>query len=239
MEIVPSTSITNNSLLNFKIVLLGEGAVGKTSLMLRYVENKFNPQHVSTLQASFLNKKLNVDGQTIELNIWDTAGQEKFHALGPIYYRDSHGALLIYDITDIHSFEKARNAMLPSRYTVILILVKMWVKELKRMLGDDVYLMIIGNKVDLERNRNVDINEAVGYAKSIGAEHFETSAKDNTGVTQVFDYLVKDLVERAKHLQLQGTDVTSYYGTSRRNDLLIVDDPPPVKNLVVLASNCQ
>ncbi|KAM3718525.1 Ras-related protein [Dirofilaria immitis] len=213
MEIVPSTSITNNSLLNFKIVLLGEGAVGKTSLMLRYVENKFNPQHVSTLQASFLNKKLNVDGQTIELNIWDTAGQEKFHALGPIYYRDSHGALLIYDITDIHSFEK----------------VKMWVKELKRMLGDDVYLMIIGNKVDLERNRNVDINEAVGYAKSIGAEHFETSAKDNTGVTQVFDYLVKDLVERAKHLQLQGTDVTSYYGTSRRNDLLIVDDPPPVK----------
>ncbi|VDO76312.1 unnamed protein product [Onchocerca flexuosa] len=76
--------------------------------MLRYVENKFNPQHVSTLQASFLNKKLNVDGQTIELNIWDTAGQEKFHALGPIYYRDSHGALLIYDITDTHSFEKAR-----------------------------------------------------------------------------------------------------------------------------------
>ncbi|VBB32217.1 unnamed protein product [Acanthocheilonema viteae] len=199
METVPSTSMANNLLLNFKIVLLGEGAVGKTSLMLRYVENKFNPQHVSTLQASFVSKKLHVDGQTVELNIWDTAGQEKFHALGPIYYRDSHGALL----------------------------VKMWVKELKRILGDDVYLMIIGNKVDLERNRNVEINEATGYAKSIGAEHFETSAKDNIGVTQVFDYLVKDLIERARHSQFRGTDL--HYGVSRRNDLLIIDDPPPVK----------
>ncbi|VDM12144.1 unnamed protein product [Wuchereria bancrofti] len=180
------------------IVLLGEGAVGKTSLMLRYVENKFSPQHVSTLQASFLSKKLHVDGQAVVLNIWDTAGQEKFHALGPIYYRDSHGALLIYDVTDTNSFEKA---------------------------------LIIGNKVDLERNRNVDTDEAIGYAKSIGAEHFETSAKDNIGVTQVFDYLVKGLVERAQHSKFQGTAVTSssHYGASRRNDLLIIDDPPPVK----------
>ncbi|KAK6104557.1 Ras family protein [Brugia pahangi] len=215
METVPSTSITSSSLFNFKIVLLGEGAVGKTSLMLRYVENKFSPQHVSTLQASFLSKKLCVDGQTVVLNIWDTAGQEKFHALGPIYYRDSHGALLIYDVTDSHSFEK----------------VKMWVKELKRMLGDDVYLMIIGNKMDLERNRNVNTDEAIGYAKSIGAKYFETSAKDNIGVTQVFDYLVKGLVERAQHSKFQGIDITSssHYGASRRNDLLIIDDPPPVK----------
>jgi small GTP-binding protein len=83
----------------FKVVLLGEGAVGKSSMMLRYVENKFNPRHLSTIQASFATKKLNIDGRDVELNIWDTAGQEKFHALGPIYYRDSHGALLIYDIT--------------------------------------------------------------------------------------------------------------------------------------------
>ncbi|VDK83749.1 unnamed protein product [Onchocerca ochengi] len=105
----------------------------------------------------------------------------------------------------------------------------MWVKELKRMLGDDVFLVIIGNKMDLERNRNVDTNEAIEYAKSINAEHFETSAKDNIGVTQVFDYLVKGLVERARYSQFQDTDVTSHYGASRRNDLLIIDDPPTVK----------
>eukprot|EP00057_Strongylocentrotus_purpuratus_P012963 XP_011667437.1 PREDICTED: ras-related protein Rab-21 [Strongylocentrotus purpuratus] len=91
---------------NFKVVLLGEGCVGKTSLVLRYVENKFNDKHITTLQASFLNKKLNIGGKRVNLDIWDTAGQERFHALGPIYYRDSNGAILVYDITDEDSFTK-------------------------------------------------------------------------------------------------------------------------------------
>ncbi|KAK8784590.1 hypothetical protein V5799_009044 [Amblyomma americanum] len=92
----------------FKVVLLGEGCVGKTSLVLRYVENKFNDKHLSTLQASYLDKRLNIAGERVHLAIWDTAGQEKFHALGPIYYRDSNGAVLVYDITDEGSFLKVR-----------------------------------------------------------------------------------------------------------------------------------
>lgn len=122
-----SSSTSGNQ--NFKIVLLGEGAVGKTSIVLRYVEDKFNDKHISTLQvsircslkfwynvktcsnyyrfqASFLNKKLNISGKRVNLAIWDTAGQEKFHALGPIYYRMSNGAILVYDITDEDSFQK-------------------------------------------------------------------------------------------------------------------------------------
>eukprot|EP00122_Pirum_gemmata_P000629 Pgem_evm2s556 len=86
--------------LNFKVVLLGEGCVGKTSLVLRYCQNSFNEKHVSTLQAHFLEKRLNIDRKRVVISIWDTAGQERFHALGPIYYRDSHGAILVYDITD-------------------------------------------------------------------------------------------------------------------------------------------
>jgi Ras-related protein Rab-21 len=129
---------------NFKVVLLGEGCVGKTSLVLRYVEDKFNSSHVTTVQASFLNKKLNIDGKRINLAIWDTAGQEKFHALGPIYYRSSNGAVLVYDITDEDSFQK----------------VKSWVKELRKMLGADICLVIAGNKTDLEKNRNVSLEEA-------------------------------------------------------------------------------
>jgi Ras-related protein Rab-21 len=91
---------------NFKVVLLGEGCVGKTSLVMRYVEDVFNTKHVTTLQASFLNKKISLAGRRINLSIWDTAGQERFHALGPIYYRASNGAILVYDITDQDSFEK-------------------------------------------------------------------------------------------------------------------------------------
>lgn len=95
-------------------------------------------------QASFLVKKINIGGKRINLSIWDTAGQEKFHALGPIYYRGSNGAILVYDITDEDSFQKVKN----------------WVKELRKMLGADICLMIAGNKTDLEKERHVTIEEA-------------------------------------------------------------------------------
>lgn len=163
---------------NFKVVLLGEGCVGKTSLVLRYVEDKFNTKHISTLQASFLNKKINVDGRTVRMALWDTAGQEKFHALGPIYYRSSNGAILVYDITDEDSFQK----------------VKKWIKELKKMLGADITLAIVGNKIDLERDRHVDPEMAQSYADGVGATHYETSAKNNVGVEEVFVGLTKQMV---------------------------------------------
>lgn len=91
-----------------------------------------------------MNKKLNIDGSRINLSIWDTAGQEKFHALGPIYYRSSNGAVLVYDITDQDSFQKVKN----------------WVKELRKMLGTDICLVIVGNKSDLEKDRTVELEES-------------------------------------------------------------------------------
>lgn len=104
----------------------------------------FVPKKKKTFQASFLTKKLNIDGKRVNLSIWDTAGQEKFHALGPIYYRASNGAILVYDITDEDSFQK----------------VKSWVKELRKILGTDICLVIVGNKTDLEKDRNVTLEEA-------------------------------------------------------------------------------
>jgi Ras-related protein Rab-21 len=92
----------------FKIVLLGEGRVGKTSILLRYTKGEYNDRQTSTLQASYIDKKISIGGNNIQLSIWDTAGQERFHALGPIYYRDADGALLVYDITDIESFTKVK-----------------------------------------------------------------------------------------------------------------------------------
>ena len=88
------------SVQRFKIVLLGEGRVGKTSILLRYINGEYNDKQVSTLQASYLDKRITVNGDSAQLSVWDTAGQERFHALGPIYYRDADAALLVYDITD-------------------------------------------------------------------------------------------------------------------------------------------
>jgi len=162
----------------FKIVLLGEGRVGKTSLVLRYTQNKFDEKTPSTIQASFQTKMLTVDGQSLTLAVWDTAGQERFHALGPIYYRDANGALLVYDITDNDSFARVQN----------------WVKELRKMLGTDIVLAIAGNKCDLERNRVVPIDKAEAFALSVGARHYSTSAKLNKGVDELFLDLTKRML---------------------------------------------
>lgn len=191
---------------NFKVVLLGEGCVGKTSIVLRYVEDKFNPQHISTLQASFLTKKVTLEnGTKVQLNIWDTAGQERFHALGPIYYRGSHGAILVYDITDQDSFQKVKN----------------WVKELKRMLGSEIILVITGNKIDLEEQRTVMEDEAVAYAESVGAHYFETSAKTNDNVEEVFVELTRLMVQHAQQTNQKQRTLTHQQFGQRR---LIVED---------------
>lgn len=189
---------------NFKVVLLGEGCVGKTSLVLRYVENKFNDKHLTTLQASFLSKKLNIGGKRVNLAIWDTAGQERFHALGPIYYRDSNGAILVYDITDEDSFQKVKN----------------WVKELRRMLGQDVCLCIAGNKTDLEKNRHVTVEEAESYAATVGAKHFHTSAKMNKGIEELFLDLSKSMMEKGDGTLTRGKSGTS----NRKSAVMVVDD---------------
>ena len=153
--------------MRLKIVLLGEGRVGKTSILLRYVRGHYQEKQQSTLQASYLDKRIDLGGgQNAQLSVWDTAGQERFHALGPIYYRDADGALLVYDITDLESFSKVRK----------------WIKELRKIVGNDIAITIAGNKADLERNRQVDEKEVFAYAASVGATHFYTSAKQNMGL---------------------------------------------------------
>eukprot|EP00986_Skeletonema_menzelii_P015478 scaffold11881_cov149-Skeletonema_menzelii.AAC.5 len=167
---------------HYKVVLLGEGRVGKTSILLRFVENKYIEGRPSTLTASYLNKHVIVDDKReAQLSIWDTAGQERFHSLGPIYYRDAKGAILVYDITDESTFDR----------------VKSWTKELRKMVGDNtkICITIVGNKTDLERHRVVSQESANEYADSVGANFFEVSAKTGRGVENVFQELTKVLLD--------------------------------------------
>uniref|UniRef100_A0A2K6CXU3 Ras-related protein Rab-21 n=1 Tax=Macaca nemestrina TaxID=9545 RepID=A0A2K6CXU3_MACNE len=185
---------------SFKVVLLGEGCVGKTSLVLRYCENKFNDKHITTLQASFLTKKLNIGGKRVNLAIWDTAGQERFHALGPIYYRDSNGAILVYDITDEDSFQKVKN----------------WVKELRKMLGNEICLCIVGKHLTFFLKK---------YAESVGAKHYHTSAKQNKGIEELFLDLCKRMIETAQVDERAKGNGSSQPGTARRGVQIIDDEP--------------
>jgi len=209
MENSPPSSVNAVPLEKFKVVLLGEGCVGKTSLVLRYVENKFNPRHVTTLQASFFTKRLNLAGsKRVELSIWDTAGQERFHALGPVYYRGSHGALLVYDVTDEDSFEK----------------VKTWVRELRTILGERVQLVVAGNKSDLldkdPQQRRVDAAKAEEYCRTVGAVHFETSAKLNRNIEEMFLTLTQNMC------RIYSGDPTTSKRASTRGGLTVEADGP-------------
>jgi len=167
----------------YKVVLLGEGSVGKTSIFTQFCHGEFDAKHNTTLQATFDTKRITLaDNTRVDLAIWDTAGQERFHSLGHIYYRNSQGAILVYDITDGNSFTRVQN----------------WVKELRKMLGMDVVLVIVGNKIDLEKSRTVNKTDAINYANSVGAKHYDASAKQNIGVKEMFSELTKLIVEADK-----------------------------------------
>jgi len=152
--------------------------LAKTCLCLRYVRGSFSDSQESTIQATYLDKRLNVGKKSVKLMIWDTAGQERFHALGPIYYREANGALLVYDITDRDSFSKVRN----------------WVKELRKIVGKDIVLLIAGNKCDLAKHRQVSDEDAEKFAASVGATHIVCSAKTGKNVEQLFLELTKGML---------------------------------------------
>lgn len=157
----------------------------------------------------------------------DTAGQERFHALGPIYYRDSQGAVLVYDIADEDSFQK----------------VKSWVKELRTILGTDVVLAIVGNKIDLEKNRVVPLSTAEQYAASVGARHYQVSAKLNKGIEDLMLDMAKrtclraDAAAACTHAahrprragMLQASNARTTAPISARASTIIVDDDSDVK----------
>ncbi|KAK9901980.1 hypothetical protein WJX75_000168 [Coccomyxa subellipsoidea] len=164
-----------------KIVLLGEGRVGKTSLMARFIHNSFKEDQQATIQAAFMSRQLQIDSQQVEVALWDTAGQERFHSLAPLYYRDADAALLVYDITDRDTLERVRH----------------WVKELRTVVGDAIVLTIVGNKSDLARERTVPEQVSAEFAQSIGAQHVSVSAKTGQGIeAAVFNTAQKVLASR-------------------------------------------
>ncbi|GLD98913.1 hypothetical protein PINS_up007631 [Pythium insidiosum] len=153
-----------------KVVLLGDTGVGKSSLVLRFVTNNFRPYSESTIGASFMSKMLVVNDVPIKYQIWDTAGQEKYHSLAPMYYRGAAAAIVVYDITRKQSLTTLKN----------------WVKELKQLGPDNIVIAIAGNKSDLEEKREVPASQARAYAEEIGALFIETSAKEDTNVSDLF-----------------------------------------------------
>jgi len=170
--------------LNYKLVLLGDAAVGKSSSVERFVKNEFFEFQQPTIGAAFLTQTVQLDDYIVKFEIWDTAGQERYRSLAPMYYRGAAAALVVYDITDADSFAGANT----------------WIEELQRQGSADIVIGLAGNKCDLASKRAVSIEDARSYAQDNGCIFFETSAKTGENVAAVFQAIAKKL---PKNVQMQ------------------------------------
>jgi len=161
----------------FKLVLLGDSAVGKSSLVLRFVKKQFFEYQESTIGAAFLTQTVAVNDFVVKFEIWDTAGQERYHSLAPMYYRGAAAAIVVYDITNRQSFVRAKS----------------WVKELQRQGNPNIVIALAGNKLDRQEQRSVDVDEAREYADTNSILFMETSAKTNHNVTELFKTIARKL----------------------------------------------
>eukprot|EP01083_Nonionella_stella_P021171 58709_1 len=147
-----------------KMIVLGESGVGKTAILQQYINNTFTEDHKTTIGADFFTKKFDIGRNLITLQIWDTAGQERFESLGKAFYRGANACILVYDITSKQSFDKVAD----------------WKASFEQINSleesDEFPFLLIGNKSDLEENREITMNEATNYAQTHKMKYYETSA---------------------------------------------------------------
>lgn len=163
----------------FKLLLIGDSGVGKTSILFRFSDDAFTPTFISTIGIDFKIKTIELRGKKIKLQIWDTAGQERFHTITTSYYRGAMGIMLVYDITNSKSFDN----------------IQKWLRNIDEHANEDVEKMILGNKCDMEDRRIISRERGEAVAKQHGIRFMETSACSNINVEKAFLDLAKAILD--------------------------------------------
>lgn len=166
----------------FKILLVGDSGVGKSSLLVRFSDHTYSEHYISTIGVDFKIRNLEVDRKVVKLQIWDTAGQERFRTITSSYYRGAHGIILVYDISDRETFDH----------------VPLWLKEIKYACNSSTapQVILVGNKSDLDLKRQVSHEEADEFAQENDLIYIETSAKDNAHIQHAFESMVKRIFKK-------------------------------------------
>ena len=173
---------------SFKIMLLGDSSVGKTCFLKRYIDDTFQDVYLSTIGFDYKYKFITLeDGKKIKLQIWDTAGQERFRTIGKGYYKGAHGIILIYDVTSQKSFDS----------------IKTWLNEIKSEASNKVCVFLVANKIDIE-DRLISREDGEEIAKNNNLEFYESSAKDNINVSEVFQDLAEKINEKYQIMKEKG-----------------------------------
>ncbi|CAL9228500.1 unnamed protein product [Arabidopsis halleri] len=158
-------------LAKFKLVFLGDQSVGKTSIITRFMYDKFDTTYQPTIGIDFLSKTMYLEDRTVRLQLWDTAGQERFRSLIPSYIRDSSVAIVVYDVSNRQTFLNTTK----------------WIEDVHRERGQsNVIIVLVGNKTDLVEKRQVSISEGEDKGKEYGVMFIETSAKENFNIKALF-----------------------------------------------------
>ena len=175
----------------YKILLLGDSSVGKTCFLKRYTDDTFQDAYLSTIGFDFKYKTITLkNGKIVKVQLWDTAGEERFRTIAKSYYRGAHGIILIYDVTNRKTFENIRK----------------WINQINEETSGKISILLIANKIDCVDSRQVTKEEGNKMAKIAGLPIFEASAKDSTNVNESFQYLIEKISEKAptteEHVQV-------------------------------------
>ncbi|KAK1151920.1 ras-related protein Rab-35-like [Acipenser oxyrinchus oxyrinchus] len=187
----------------FKLLIIGDSNVGKSSLLLRFADNTFSGSYITTIGVDFKIRTVEIDGEKVKLQIWDTAGQERFRTITSTYYRNTHGVIIVYDVTNPESF----------------VNVKRWLNEIGQNC-DNVCKILVGNKSEDPSRSQVDPQDARRFGESMGVPLYETSAKENLNVEEMFMGMTR-MVLRAKK--------ASQARLERRGDLVKINSKPSKK----------
>lgn len=164
----------------FKLLLIGNTSSGKSSLLVRFADNMFSQTYLPTIGVDFKISTLQLNDKTLKLQIWDTAGQERFKTITSAYYKGAHGIIVTYDITDKGSFHDVEN----------------WLAEVDKHCTENVSKLLVGNKSDLEEQRQVSRDEGKAVAEKLGMNFIETSARDGTNVSEMFKMIAQEIFDR-------------------------------------------
>ncbi|XP_046386933.1 ras-related protein Rab-35 [Ischnura elegans] len=180
----------------FKLLIIGDSGVGKSSLLVRFADNTFSGNYITTIGVDFKIRTVEIEGERVKLQIWDTAGQERFRTITSTYYRGTHGVIVVYDVTNGDSFAN----------------VKRWLHEIEQNC-DVVNRILVGNKNDAPDKKVVLTEDAQRFADQMGIQLFETSAKDNLNVEEMFMAVTRQVLrtkkERKERQAIQNSDTVN------------------------------
>ena len=175
----------------FKVVLVGDSFVGKTNIMSKYLKNEFHEDSKATVGVEFGSRQFNIEGHVVKAQIWDTAGQERYKAITSAYYKGAKGAFIVYDITRKESFDN----------------VSKWAEQLKSTADKNLTIIIVGNKTDLEDQRQITSEEGQNKANSLESAFIETSAASGSNLDKAFEMMINEVYKKCHEEMLAEGDV--------------------------------